>query len=225
MVAALGGDPYGPAGREQAADRVMGVRMKKVFAVAACGFALTACSSSWMPSFDLSMPSFGGGGASTTTLAVESDPPGANASVGAVACRTPCRLTVPTTGPFAVNIALDGFIAQSVPVRIVAPDDPRLGAGEEAASGAVRLEPNPLYVELERAPPTAPPPVQKKKKKAPTTAARRTAPPATATQAPAQNQGAPTTAVAPQNQAPPMQQQQGFPPPQNNNSAPWPMPR
>src|SRR5262249_54477858 len=137
-----------------------------------------------------------------------------------------CRLTVPATGAFAVNITLDGFIPQSVPVRIVAPDDPRLSGGEEANSAGVRLEPNPVYVELERAPPTAPPPAQKKKEKAPATAARRPAPPATATQAPAQNQGAPTTAVAPQNQAPPMQQQQGFPPPQNNNStAPWPMPR
>src|SRR5690349_9104074 len=55
--------------------------MKRVFAVAACGLTLSACGS-WMPSLELSMPSFGGGGAATGSLAVESDPPGAQASAG-----------------------------------------------------------------------------------------------------------------------------------------------
>ena len=54
--------------------------MYRVIAVVACGVALTACSSSWMPSFE--MPSFGsgGGGSGAASLAVESDPPGAQAS-------------------------------------------------------------------------------------------------------------------------------------------------
>ena len=34
--------------------------MYRVIAVVACGFALSACASSWMPSFDMSMPSFTG---------------------------------------------------------------------------------------------------------------------------------------------------------------------
>ena len=83
----------------------MGVRiMYRVIAVVACGFALTACSSSWMPSFE--MPSFGGGGAGAASLAVESDPPGAQASAAGVSCVTPCRLTVPVNGPFNVTVAL-----------------------------------------------------------------------------------------------------------------------
>src|SRR5262249_52429726 len=129
-------------------DRIM----YRVIAVVTCGLGLAACSS-WMPSFE--MPSFsGGGGAGLAALAGESDPPGAQASAGGVSCVTPCRLNVAVTGPFTVNIALNGFVPQSVPIRMMQPDDPRLGA-EDVGSGAVRLDPNPVYVELERA--AAPP--------------------------------------------------------------------
>ena len=59
------GGPYGPL-REQHPGRLMGVKiMYRVIAVLACSFALTACTSSWMPSFE--MPSFGGGGGSGVT--------------------------------------------------------------------------------------------------------------------------------------------------------------
>jgi hypothetical protein len=192
--------------------------MKRVIAVVACGFSLTACTSSWMPSFELpSMPSFGGGGSVAASLAVESDPPGAQASTqGGASCVTPCRLPVTASGPFTVNIALNGYVPQSVPVRVMQADDPRLGT-EDGGAGAPRLDPNPVYVELERAAPPPPPP--KKKKAAPKnapTAARRTAPTA-ATQAPAPS--APTTAVAPSTAPAPAPQQQP------SAGAPWPMPR
>jgi len=188
--------------------------MYRVIAVVACGFGLAACSSSWMPSFE--MPSFsGGGGAGLASLAVESDPPGAQASAGGAACVTPCRLNVAVTGPFTVNIALNGYVPQSVPIRVMQPDDPRLGS-EEMGSGAVRLDPNPVYVELERAAAPPPPPAQRKKPpKRPATASRQTAP-ATA-QAPAPS--APTTAVAPSTAPAPAPQQP------MSNTAPWPMPR
>jgi hypothetical protein len=192
--------------------------MKRVIAVVACGFALTACSSSWMPSFELpSMPSFGGGGGSGVgTLAVESDPPGAQASAGGVSCVTPCRLNVAASGPFNVNIALNGCVPQSVPIRLMQPDDPRLSS-EEGGAGSLRLDPNPVYVELERAAPPPPPPRRKKPtpKRTPT-AARQTAP-ATAQGAAS---GAPTTAVAPSTAPGPAPAQQPM-----SNSAPWPMPR
>jgi hypothetical protein len=191
--------------------------MYRVIAVLACGVSLAACSTSWMPSFD--MPSFGSGGGSASgsgvgSLAVESDPPGAQASAGGVSCVTPCRLTVAANGPFNVNVALNGYVPQSVPVRVMQPDDPRLGS-EEMGSGAVRLDPNPVYVELERAPAPAPAPAKKKPKR-PQTSSRQ-APPAAA-QAPAPS--APTTAAAPAMAPAPAPAQQPM-----SSSAPWPMPR
>ena len=180
-----------------------GTNMSRIIAVVACGLSLAACSTAWMPSFQ--MPSLGGGSApASTSLAVESDPPGAQASApGGGSCVTPCRLNVTAEGPFSVNVALDGYLPQSVPVRIVKPDDPRL---EADAGGGPRLDPNPVYVELERAPaPTAP--AKKKKAKAAPTAA---------VQAPATEPmtRAPTTAAAPSTAAPA---------PATDTA--WPMPR
>jgi PEGA domain len=197
-----------------AGPRDGGLIMYRVVAVLACGVSLAACSSSWMPSFD--MPSFGGGGGGASgpaSLAVESDPPGAQASAGGMSCVTPCRLTVAATGPFNVSVALNGYLPQSVPIRVMQPDDPRLGT-EEMGSGAVRLDPNPLYVELERAPAPAPAPAKRKPQRPPATSARQ-APP-TAAQAPAPS--APTTAVAPSTAPAPVQQPM-------SSTAPWPMPR
>jgi outer membrane biosynthesis protein TonB len=203
----------------------MGVRiMWRVIAVLACGLSLAACSS-WMPSFD--MPSFGGhgggGGAGSASLAVESDPPGAQASAGGASCVTPCRLAVAVTGPFNVNVALNGYLPQSIPVRVVQPDDPRLGSTEDINAGAVRLDPNPVYVELERAPPPAPP-AAKKKPKRPVVSSRQPAPapaPAAAqAPAPAPAPSAPTTAVAPSTAPAPVPVQQPM-----STTSPWPMPR
>lgn len=181
-----------PDGLGPSKHRVMGVRsMYRVIAVLVCGFTVAACSSSWMPGFDLSMPSFGGGGGGVASLSVESDPPGAQASASGVSCVTPCRLNVPVNGPFSVNVALNGYMAQSVPVGVVERDDPRL-ASEQSEAGAVRLDPNPVYVELQQAAPPTPPPTHKthkKKPKPPATVAPQT-PPAAA-QAPAP--GAPRT--------------------------------
>jgi PEGA domain len=195
----------------------MGVKiMFRVIAVVACGFTLTACSSSWMPSFELpSMPSFGSGGSGGASLAVESDPPGAQASAGGVSCVTPCRLNVAANGPFNVNIALNGYVPQSVPVRIMQPDDPHLGS-EESGAGAVRLDPNPVYVELERAAPPPPSPQKKKTPKRPPTAARQTGPATAQPSAPS----APTTAVAPSTAPAPAPAEQSA-----SSPGPWPMPR
>lgn len=195
--------------------------MYRVIAVVACGFALTACSSSWMPSFELpSVPSFGGGGAGVASLAVESDPPGAQASAGGATCVTPCRLALAGTGPFTVNVALNGYVPQSVPVRVMQQDDPRLSSTEDTGNG-MRLDPNPLYVELERAPPPPAAPAHKKKPKhAPT--ASRSAPATAAMQpAPAPGPSAPTTAAAPTAAAAPPAAQPGT----ANTSPGWPMPR
>jgi hypothetical protein len=209
--------------RERMGGAMGVVNMKRVIAVAACGLTLTACSS-WMPSFDMSMPSFGGGGSATASLAIESDPPGAQASTqGGASCVTPCRLNVEANAPFAVNVALNGYIPQSVPVRVVQPDDPRLGSDGGGGYGP-RLDPNPLYVELERAPPPSPPPRKLKPRPKRPTVAKHRAPPAATVQAPpAAAPSAPTTAVAPPAQpAPPPMQPAQQP---ANSAAPWPMPR
>lgn len=167
-----------------------GLIMYRVIAVLACGVSLAACSSSWVPSFE--MPSFRGGGGGAASIAVESDPPGAQASAGGVSCVTPCRLTVAANGPFNVDVALNGYTPQSVPVRVMQPDDQRLGSNEYGGA-AIRLDPNPVYVELEHASAAPAPAPAKKKPKRPQTSSRQT-PPAAA-QAPAPS--APTTAAAP----------------------------
>ncbi len=200
-----------PGALQPGEPRDGGLIMYRVIAVLACGVSLAACSSSWMPSFD--MPSLGGGGSGAASLAVESDPPGAQASAGGTSCVTPCRLTVPANGPFNVSIALNGYVPQSVPVRVMQPDDPRLGS-DDIGAGAVRLEPNPVYVELERAPAPAPAPAKKKPKR-PQTSSR----PAPAT-AQAPSPSAPTTAVAPATAPAPAPAQQPM-----SSTAPWPMPR
>ena len=194
--------------------------MYRLVAVLACGLSLAACSSSWMPSFD--MPSFGslgGGGSGPAALAVESDPPGAQASAGGASCVTPCRLNVAVNGPFNVTVALNGYAPQSVPVRVMQPDDPRLGS-DTSGEGAVRLDPNPVYVELERAAAPPPPPAAKKKPKHPQTSSRQ-APPSDAAQAPAPAPSAPTTAVAPAAATAPAP----APTQPISSTAPWPMPR
>jgi hypothetical protein len=136
--------------------------MRRVIAVTACGFALAACTMS-MPSLDYfkSAPP-------TETLRIESEPPGADARTSqGQNCRTPCELTVPAGGEMAVSFALNGYLPLTVPVRTEQPGGP--GAGTEA-----RLQPNPVYGELQPATPPRPGkkgPSAKKK-----TTAARTAP-------------------------------------------------
>jgi hypothetical protein len=185
--------------------RVFGVEiMSRVIAVIACGFSLAACSS-WMPSFD--MPGFGASGEQSASIAVESDPPGAEAraSSGGQSCRTPCRLNVAADGPFTVSVALNGYVPQSVPVRVMQPEDPRLGSQDGASNASARLDPNPIFVELERAPPAVPASKKKPTAHRPVAAMR-----------------APTTAAG--SGAPPPAAQQPIQP-ASSSTAPWPMPR
>src|SRR5260370_12975434 len=112
-----------------------------------------------MPSFELpSVPSwsFGSsGGAGPVSVAVESDPPGAEAraSTGGAACRTPCRLNVAADGPFTVTVALNGYVPQSVPVRLMQPQAPRPGSAETGDAGrTLRAAAHPTIVALQRGP-------------------------------------------------------------------------
>jgi hypothetical protein len=175
--------------------------MSRVIAGLACGFMLSACSSvSWMPS----MPSMDWGATSAAqfSLSVESDPPGAEARAATgSACKTPCNLMVDARGNIAVNVSLAGYLPQSVPISLIPAEDPRFGS----ESSTARLDPNPVFVVLERVPPP-PPPAKKKSVKKRVSAV--TAPrPAAATSA------APAPAATPEAQ------------PATTGNAPWPMPR
>ena len=111
--------------------------MSRIIAILACGFALAACSMS-MPSLDYfrSAPA-------TEVLRIESEPPGADArTASGEACRSPCELTVASGGDIAVTFALNGYQSITVPVH---------------AEAAGRLQPNPVYAELQPAAPPARP--------------------------------------------------------------------
>ena len=118
----------------------------RVIAVTAYCFALAGCSS-----LSLNMPSFE---PEEVGLTINSAPPGAEvrASNGGV-CRTPCTLSVSGTDDFTVTYTLDGYVSRTVPIRSIQP----------VRSAMIdltppRLEPNPLFAQLEPAPPPPPPP-------------------------------------------------------------------
>ena len=113
--------------------------MCRIIAAVACGLALAACSMS-MPSFDFfrSTPA-------TEVLRIESEPPGADARTSqGQTCRTPCEISVPTDSELAVTVQMTGYQPQTLPVRVD-------GRGSDA-----RLQPNPVYVELQPAAPVRP---------------------------------------------------------------------
>lgn len=124
--------------------------MKRIAAVAACGFALGGCAMPSMPSF--SLPGFG---PPTTTIQFESEPAGAEARTSTnQTCRTPCSLAVSGT-EFTVTFTQSGYQSQTIPVRISASTeavDPNTGMAP-----APRMVPNPVVVELQALPPPPPP--------------------------------------------------------------------
>jgi hypothetical protein len=117
------------------------------------------------------------------TLAIESEPPGAEAKTSlGQSCRTPCQLPVQPGSEFSVTLALSGYQPQTVAVRPEA----------DGASAAPRLAPNPVHVELQA---VAPPKKPVAKKKKPVAATARPAPLASAA-AKAAPAPAPTAAPA-----------------------------
>jgi hypothetical protein len=120
------------------------------------------------------------------TLAIESEPPGAEAKTSlGQSCRTPCQLPIQRGSEFSVTLALSGYQPQTVSVRPEA----------EGASAAPRLAPNPVHVELQA---LAPPKKPVAKKKKPVAAAARPAasPPMASAAAAAAPAPAPTAAPA-----------------------------
>jgi PEGA domain-containing protein len=122
--------------------------MSRVIAVITCGFTLAACSTT-MPSLDFMKSAL-----QPDTLAIESEPPGAEAKTSlGQSCRTPCQLSVQPGSEFSVTLALSGYHPQTVSVRPEA----------EGASAAPRLAPNPVHVTLQAVAPPKRPVANKKK--------------------------------------------------------------
>src|SRR6266704_2906942 len=121
--------------------------MSRVIAVMACGFMLAACSTT-MPSLD-----FMKSAPQAESLAIESEPPGAEAKTSlGQSCRTPCQLSVQPGSEFSVTLALSGYQPQTVSVRPEA----------EGATAPPRLRPNPVHVDLQAVTPKKP--IARKKK-------------------------------------------------------------
>jgi hypothetical protein len=97
------------------------------------------------------------GGGANVSLTIESDPPGADAKTSlGPGCRTPCMIPVPADREFSVSYSLNGYLPQTVAVM------PRAdGAALDVASGntaaaTIEVTPNPVYAQLQPAPPSAP---------------------------------------------------------------------
>jgi len=134
----------------------------------------------------------------TEVLRVESEPPGADARTSqGQSCRTPCELTVQSGTEMTVSFALNGYQPQTVQVRAEAAPT----SYSDSGTGG-KLQPNPVYAELQSAKPPA------KKKSAPRKQTAQKPAPAPAT--------APATAAtsAPQRSSGGLQ-----------SSYPWPDPR
>jgi hypothetical protein len=138
--------------------------MSRVIAAVACGFTLAACSMA-LPSFDAFKSN-----SATETLQIESEPPGADARTSqGQTCRTPCELTVTSGSDMTVTVAMTGFQPQTLPVH------PETVEGSGAfSSSTTKLQPNPLYVELQAI--TPPKPAKKPAVKKRTTAAAKLPP-------------------------------------------------
>jgi hypothetical protein len=129
--------------------------MVRVCAIASA-LLLTGCGSS-APSWDFmpSMSSLSGG--ANVSLSIESDPPGADAktSLGA-SCRTPCMMPVAADREFTVSYALNGYQPQVVTVTPRIPERTRLEPEVGGGTALPDLSPNPVFAQLEPAPPPAP---------------------------------------------------------------------
>ena len=106
-----------------------------------------------------------------STVEFVSEPAGADVKTSTgQTCRTPCALSV-AASDFTATFALNGYQPQTVPVRLIMPDE-----GRDPNTGQVappRITPNPVYAELMIAapvrrppPPVASKPAPKKKPKA-----------------------------------------------------------
>jgi hypothetical protein len=103
------------------------------------------------------------------TVRFESEPAGAEAKVASgESCRTPCSLPLAVTGQFNTTFTLEGYQPQTVTAEVFPPEIPREDPNP-------RVVPNPVYAELEPAPPAVRRPAPKQQRKQPATKQQRPA--------------------------------------------------
>ncbi len=133
--------------------------MRRIIAMAAAGASLAGCSSFSLDAFKSTPPA--------VQVQLESNPPGADAltSVGP-GCKTPCSvsITAPDAG-FSVTYTLDKYQPATVPVQVIRTP------GDLTTSASTKIDPSPVFAELQRAAPPKPVRHKPKKPKAPKTAA------------------------------------------------------
>lgn len=123
--------------------------MRKVLAIMACGLAVAGCASG-SDALKSATP--------TLSLQFESEPAGAEVKTSSgQTCRTPCALAVPATDLMA-TYSLNGYKPQTVPVKLMPPDDTRADGETGQIIGQPRFVPSPVYAELEKAAPVRRPP-------------------------------------------------------------------
>jgi hypothetical protein len=156
----------------------------------------------------------------TVPLQFESEPPGAEVRTsGGQTCRTPCALAVPAAD-FQATYNLNGYQPQTIPVKLMPPDDMR-GSEEFTAITTPRFDPSPVVAELVKAAP------KKRPAKKARVAKKQQAPAATEPVEPGDGGFAPPAPSTSGFNPPPASG--GFtPPPAQGQTAPgnsWPAPR
>lgn len=140
--------------------------MRNIVVVAA-GLGLAGCSSFSMPEMFSSTPP-------SVTVQLESLPVGAEARTSnGQTCKTPCSVSVPAADNFTVTFSLPKFQSETVQVQVIRQP------GDATTPESLLIDPNPVYAELQPAPPPA------RKGKAAPKAAPRAKQPAAAPAAPA----------------------------------------
>jgi hypothetical protein len=148
--------------------------MRRVLAILACGLTVAGCASG-SDALKSATP--------TTTLQFESEPAGAEVKTSTgQTCKTPCALAVPAADLMA-SYTLKGYKPQTVPVKLVPPQDTRTDSEGSSSAALPSFQPSPVTAELEKDVPQRKP------------APRRPKPPASASNAPASD--APPPAAAP----------------------------
>jgi hypothetical protein len=165
--------------------------MRRVIVIAAAGLSLAGCSSFSWDAFKSAPP--------VVQVQLASTPPGADArtSIGP-GCKTPCSVnfTAPEGSDFTVSYTMDKFQPATVPAHVIRTP------GDFTSSGSARVDPNPIFAELQPMAPPKPPrkPHRPRKPKPPKGAA---APPPADAAFPAPAQAPPAAAPAPAAAAPP----------------------
>ncbi len=124
----------------------------RIIVVVAAGIGLAGCSSFSIPS--ISMPSLDSFKPTPSSVSVQLEllPAGAEARTSTgQSCKTPCAVSIPAEN-FSVTFTLPKYLPETVAVQVTQ-QVPNNVAPDEELRSAISIEPNPVYAELQPAPP------------------------------------------------------------------------